>query len=91
MSDDIVYKMFQEIRISRLKISKKLKIQTYLYKYKRGITLLIIWHKEKIKISVIIPIYNCDKTNREVESILTQGNDEKKIIRNEFGEVNDCD
>lgn len=53
--------------------------------------MLIIWHQRKNKISVIIPIYNCDKTNREVESILTQGNDEKKIIRNEFGEVNDCD
>lgn len=49
LSDDIVYKMFQEIRISRLKISKKLKIQTYLYKYKRGITLLIIWHQRKNK------------------------------------------
>lgn len=47
LSDDIVYKMFQEIRISRLKISKKLKIQTYLYKYKRGVGMLIIWHQRK--------------------------------------------
>ena len=44
---DKVYKMFQEIRISRLKISKKLKIQTYLYKYKRGVGMLIIWHQRK--------------------------------------------
>lgn len=47
LSDDIVYKMFQEIRISRLKISKKLKIQTYLYKYKRGVGILIIWYQRK--------------------------------------------
>lgn len=47
LSDDIVYKMFQEIRISRLKISKKLKIQTYLYKYKRGVGMLIIWYQRK--------------------------------------------
>ena len=81
LSDDIVYKMFQEIRISRLKISKKLKIQTYLYKYKRGVGMLIIWHQRKMKISVIIPVYNCeDKIKRCVDSILAQGIKELEII-----------
>ena len=47
LSEHIVCKMFQEIKISKLKISKKLMIQTYLYKYHRGIGALISWHQRK--------------------------------------------
>ena len=47
LSEHIVCKMFQEIKISNLKISKKLMIQTYLYKYHRGIGALISWHQRK--------------------------------------------
>ena len=47
LSETIVRKMFRKIRISRLQISKKLKIQTYLYKYQKGVRLLIIWRQRK--------------------------------------------
>lgn len=47
LSDDVVCKTFCEIKINKLKISKKLKILTYLYKYQRGIRILIIWHQKK--------------------------------------------
>ena len=47
LSENIVRKMFRKIRISRLQISKKLKIQTYLYKYQEGVRLLIIWRQRK--------------------------------------------
>lgn len=47
LSDHIVRRMFHEIKIDKLKISKKLKIQTYLYKYQKGVRMLIIWHQRK--------------------------------------------